>query len=267
MKRVLFLLTALTATGIVAQTTRPAAKTKIEVVGLQITKPDLKDEMGSMVPGRLAGTSLHVKVSRQDKYFLNVDEKASRLVAFADDKKTDLSKSTGRRFSHGWLGGWGRISDDGHHCVLEIRSDSTPAPGAKELRLKADVVMLCGRDEKTAEQKGFALKEGSKLTVGPVPWQVKSVEEGGWGETKMTLRLTAKVGDDAIKELKFLGPDGKEVKHDVTGSAHWGFAEDVTYEKTLGLAEKLDQVTVRVTYFDKVEKLTVPLEIGTGVGF
>ena len=199
MRRIVVVLVAVTATGIFAQTAEPEQKTAARVVALQITKPDPDDKTGSMVQGRLPGTSMHVRLTRPDKYFLKLDKHASKLVIFSDEKKTDLAKSPPTRLAWAWLGHWTQISKDGHHCVFEVRSKSTPAPGAGQLHLKANIVMLCGQDEKTAEQKELLLKKGSKLAAGPVPMEIEEVKEGGWGGVKMTVSLTHTVSDEEIK--------------------------------------------------------------------
>lgn len=266
MKRIVFVLTAAMATGIWAQAIRPAAKTKVEVVALQVAKPHPEKKMQSLVGGGPPGTSLHIRLTRKDKYFVELDEEASKLLSFSDEKGTDLSKARTRRFGRGWLGHWTQISKDGHSCIFEARSGLLPAAGARELRLKANLVMVCGAGEKTAEQKNLVLKKGSRLAAGPVRLEIKSVKQIDRSGMEMLLETESKASFVQIKKLRFIGPDGKEIKHQVMGSGRMGFAGRFTYYRSFGLAKKVASVSVEVTYFEKVDRLSVPLNVKTGVG-
>ena len=238
----------------------------VQVIGLSIFRPDPARENKSYVFGRHSGTTLHVRVARQDKTIISIDREASKLSSFTDDKGTDLSVKSKRRWGDHWLGSWPRISDDGHSCVLEISSPKTPAAGASKLIIKADIALACGSDVKTAEQKDFALTKGSKLTAGPVPMKVQSVKESSFGDAKMTVELISSKSFDAVKALTFIGADGKEIKYDSMGEGKSGIAGKMTYSKAIGLHKKADVVTVKVTYYQKVEKLTVPVNLSVGVG-
>jgi len=238
----------------------------VQVVGLSIFRPDPTGKSLSYVLGRRSGTTLHVRVARQDKTIISLDRNASKLSSFTDDKGTVLSETKKRRWGSDWLGSWPRISDDGHSCMLKISSPKTPAAGASKLIVKADIVLACGSDIKTAEQKDFALTKGSKLTVGPVPMKVQSVKDSSFGKAKMRVELISSKSFDAVKALTFIGADGKEIKYDSLGEGTSGIAGKMTYSKAIGLHKKVDVVTVKVTYYQKIEKLTVPLNLTVGVG-
>ena len=60
---------------------------------------------------------------------------------------------------------------------------------------------------------------------------------------------------------------GKEIKHQQNGHFSSGFADTVTTETTYGLAKKVKKLTVKVTYFEKIETLSVPINQEVGVGF
>jgi hypothetical protein len=128
------------------------------------------------------------------------------------------------------------------------------------------VVLLCGADEKTVEQKGLALKKGSKLTIGPVPITLGQIEDARFGEAKQMVTFESKQPLNAIKKVEFLSADGKPIKHQTMGSGQGGFNDDITYSVSFGLMQKLDSITLRLTYFNKVEELTLPLKMDIGPG-
>jgi hypothetical protein len=72
---------------------------------------------------------------------------------------------------------------------------------------------------------------------------------------------------EAIKKLAFFDAEGREVESQVLGQSSSGFGDRMTYGTLYGLARKLDRVTVRITYYETLEPVTVPLDLTTGVGF
>lgn len=242
-------------------------KAGVEVVGLRMMK-DLPEAMRDLVMEN-GGTTMTLLVSQADRFIIGLDEKACELATFADDKQTDLRpKEPGFMGKPGWLGPFSpKISDDGHHCSVQLVSDRTPASGAARIAVKGKLVLLCGAGEKTAEQKDLDLKDGSKLTAGPVPMTIGDVGDSEYGDMKMQFELKFEQDDSAIKEMVFLDAAGNEIEHEYMGSSSFGFGDKKSYTRTMGLAKKVASVTVKVTYFEKIEPLEVPLDLAVGVGF
>lgn len=273
MKRIVIVLGAVLAAGVVAeQLAQAAADAKpapvVKVVALSVALPDPNSKYGqSLSPSMSAGTSLYVMISSADRFFVALDEEGSKLAAFGDDKGTDLSKSDDR-FGSSWTGPWTRISEDGRSCNLAVISGKTPAPGARELKLKASVLLLCGADEKKAQQKDLELKKGAKLSVGPVEAEIEQVQEQKIGsETTVYLSIKSEKSLDAVRKLTFTGADGKEIQAVPAGSSRMGILGKFVYNRSWSLKGNPAKVGVEVTYFDKVEKLQVPVEVTVGVGF
>jgi len=241
-----------------------AAVTVLQLVSLQIARP-LPGDLSRQIFLGQPGTRLTFCVQRKDKLFIAVDKQASRLVSFRDDKGTDLTKAAKKGFSFGWLDEK-RISKDGRTCAFEISGPSVPVKGAALIKLKAEVIIDCGRQEKTVRQEGVELVKGGEITVGPMPIKISAVRDGGWNGAKMTVTFTAARSFARIKSLSFIGPDGKAIKAAPSGSGHFGFMGNMTYEKSYALHEKVDKATVEIEYFEKVEKFAVPIDVATGVG-
>jgi len=243
----------------------PEMGPQVEVVGLEVMKPDPSDKFGNaLVMGRPAGTTITLKIAALDKHFISLDEDATDVTACSDDKGTNLTEDrAGGREGFDWSFD---LSDDAPAALFGIRCPAVPAPGAREVSLEGTVGIKCGSAEKTVEQKDFALKVGSELTVGPAPMKIEKIE-GAWGESKMQVTLSGTTNPETIKELVFLGAAGKVIEHRVTMTGCWGNPGQMSYKRTYALAEKVDTVTVRVSYFAKVETLTVPLHLKVGVGF
>jgi hypothetical protein len=188
-----------------------------------------------------------------------------------DDKETDLLKKETKKGFGGFSFGFGplsaSISPDKHHCTVEIRADKRPAEGAVGLRLKADLVLKCGAGEKIAETKNASLAKGTKLAGGPLEFKVTEVGNEGFGDSKMSLALETEGDIAAIKQIAFFGADGKEIKSRRMGWSSSGFGGKMTHQINYGLDKKVDQVTAKITYFEKIEAVTVPVDLKTGLGF
>ena len=70
-----------------------------------------------------------------------------------------------------------------------------------------------------------------------------------------------------IKKILFLNAAGKEIAQSDMGSGTSGFGGNMTYERTIGLAEDLEKATVRIVAYEKLDAVSVPIDFEIGVGF
>lgn len=251
--------------------TKPAAKTKVSVVGLSIARAKPGDKYGRSMAGALsAGTHLYLQIVNDDKFFISLDKKGTTLEIFADDKGLELAlPGPAERWELRWLGTtFNAISADGHTCSLSVKGTKrTPTPGSKTLNVKATVSILCGSDEKFAEQKDLPLKVGTKITVGPVPMTIKKVSEEKWGkEIKTRITLESNKSFDPIKQIKFFDADGKRIPGSRIGRGRHGMFGKYIYTRTISLSGKVDEATLKMAYFGKTEKLKVAVDVSVGLG-
>lgn len=275
MKRFALVVCLLAGVGILMCTLVPAmaadkpkadAKTpglKVQVVGLSVHRKDPDSKYGSAYGGMSAGTKVYIRAATVAKNLIEVDADASKLNSFTDDAGTDLKKAD--RYNR-WLGSFPRFSEDTRSVVIEIQTTGTPKRGAKAITVDAEVVLLAGEDEQT-ETKDLELKAGEKIAIGPVKAELKSVSTRAWGKSKMSITLESQQSFAAIKKIAFLGADGKELGHSDMGKGSYSsMGGPRTYTHSYGLHEKVDTVKVKVTYYAKVEKVTVPVSITFGAG-
>lgn len=279
------------ATRAADQDAKPAALPKAELWSVRIDKP-IPGSSGMGRAGSYSGTSLAFWIAYPQGRIVGFDPKASRVESFTDDKGTDLSEPYNHPFS--WSR-FGPFKDAGYSTLdgrlVEVGGDSVPARGAAKITFKATLAVLCASAEKTAEQKDIALKTGAKMNLGPLAVTVQQAPVESWaGQAKMAVSFTASqprpsgartvLGrtlpapaltlDDpliAIKEVAFFGPDGERIRTISSGSSIRHESGETTATRTYALADKADVLTVRVTYFEKVEAVKLPLSVETGVGF
>ncbi len=272
MKRRTMLVGAMVMSGVLVGATwgeaGPAAKGKkveAERVGISVVKPDPKNKYGGAAVFAMSpGVKVHFRIARKDLYIISLDKDASKLTAFTDDKGTVLGTPGKSKFMDGWLG-QSRVSEDGHSLGFEISSKKMPASQASRLRIKANIVISVGADEKTATSKA-TLKNGQTVKLGALQVKISKVGKPDWGDAKLAVEFTSTKSFDAIKELSFIGPDGKEIESTQSSSSSGGFAGRMTYTRTYNLDKKVSQVTLKTTYFGDLRKVSVPVDVNAGVG-
>ncbi len=237
-----------------------ATSPQIEVVGIGISKPSGPGggliSHGMQVNG---GVTLTLLVPAGDRTFVNFDKEASRIDSCTDDQGNSLVappddlnvKQFGSFDSH--------LDRDGKRCFVSVSLPGIPAKGTQKIQFKATLVIHAGSQDKSEEQKDVPLKSGSEITVGPVPMRINSVQE-------RMITLHSDQPRDAIKWIDFFDSDGNVVEYDELGSNSTGFKGEQSYSITYALHEKLDKVTVRITYLTDVETLTLPVNVEAGLG-
>lgn len=235
------------------------------VAGLSIVRPDPAEKFGgSMVSGRPSGTEVHVRITTKALTFVRVNKEASTLQQFADDKGQTLAKPGPGEFSGGWLA-WPKIADDGKRLQFQIASKKMPSAGAMKLLAKAKLAVLCGSGVKTSQQAA-TLKVGQKVAIGPIPVTIEKVGKPDWGDEKMAVAFKAQQSWAAIRKLTFIGPDGKEIESNVGSTMTSSFGGRQIVTKEYRLKEKVSQVTIKTEYYEKIQPVTIPLNLNVGLG-
>ncbi len=258
-----------------------AGELKTELISLRIDKPVPGMNMARI--GGHPGTSLAFWIADPENRLVAFDSKESKLENFADDKGTDLTELMPGPFTWSRFGVFrgNRISDKGFQ--VEVGGDSFPAPGATKILLKATLVFRRAANEKTIEEKDVPVKTGRKSKAGTVQFSIEAMSEekikenqernrgfrgNDFPETKMGISLVASEPLESIKSAEFFNPKGEEIKITMTGGGSKSAGLfGTTYTQDYWLAEKDDEVTVKITYYEGIETVKIPLNLETGVGF
>ena len=245
------MLSVAVAQGPVSEVVKMTVARKASIKGLKtFSQPGVELEVGVQVPG---------------KPLLSVDLEKCKLRRFVDDKGTDLSAGAPKGF-FGWVTMSSSFREEPtDSCILQIQTKTLPGAGAGAIELEAEVALKSASGSESKEER-IALKEGAKISCGPVPIEVREVEAVDFGDSKFSVQLASDQSMDAIKALAFLGADGKPMKAEAMGSGSFGFGSKKTYTRSYGLPERLDAVTVRITAFAQTETVMVPLKLSIGMG-
>ncbi len=241
-----------------------AQQAKVEVLGLSIGKK-LTPAQKDIFLFTSEGTRLQIGISLPGRTFIGEARDECKFGKFTDDKGTDLFAPLGHApEADDWLGSFGpKFTEDGKLCGLQIEAPDLPAKDATKLQFSGTLVLRCGTTPKTAEQKSVVLKKGSKISAGPVPFEIVELQVAG-NETKLDLKATKTL--ERIIKIAFFNKAGKEINSHREGYESSAIFGNYSITQSFVLSGKPTSVTMKISYFDKVENVTVPVEISAGLG-
>jgi hypothetical protein len=253
----------------------PVKGMKIEVVGLQVSKPlphvgEKRSGFVQMPQGSMfgtPGTEIHFFITDSTRAILDIDDEASKAKC-TDDKGTDLSAEKEKsRFGFGSRAFSFRDARENGGTIIELHQPNMPAVGATKVKIDGELVLRCGIGEVVVEQKDVVLKPKTAVKAGPAEFVIKDARDEDFGDTKLTLEIESTKPLDVIKEMEFVDAEGKAIKHQRMGSASFGAFGKMTYQRTLALEQKADKVTLRIKHYKTIETVKVPLKLEVGPGF
>ena len=200
--------------------------------------------------------SMAAVVSYPGKHILGVDSTGSRVSDIRDDKDTNLLQGT--FFKPSFFGG--TFARDRSAVVVNTNSGRRPAKGANKVTVKGSVVLVCGMDEKTSEAKEVENKANTEAKFGDFTLKVN--QEKGFGNSGPTFTVSSK--KRTFKSVTVKDADGKEVTPTLAFFPQ-PFVPNM-FMNTFSLPKGTSKMTISITYFEKEEKVTVPIDLSIGLG-
>jgi hypothetical protein len=236
-----FLLAATAATA--ADPQAPSAK----AYALNINHPP-KDAPKEIVSPPYIG--VYVFIQTPGKQIVALDPAETKLT-LTDDKGTDLmpkSPVSGPSIP---------TANSRDQARLYVTGAKMPVAGATRVKLKGDLVLLCGTAEKTASAEKFALKDKEKVEVGPASFEVALQK----GRTVVNL----KAASASVKSVTFTDAEGKPLA--VGGTLNLNTSGGKIGQTAVFVPPaKTETLGIKVTYYEKVEAVKIPVDTDTGVG-
>jgi hypothetical protein len=257
---------------------------KLELLSIQVSKLPRNTFGSAKLPWgdnnarsfvAASGTGIYGVFELDREGDLKYLEKLSSLKKFTDDSGKDLTENPGEKDINEFFDANKslsvRLSQDHSRAVFTVRGYSTPTSGAKSLKADARVAFLSLSQEKSETQKIDGLKAGQSLKVGPVAFKIRKAGKTAlfrfgrtvnpsFGNKKREWALQMQPRQKPVKKIDLLDASGEVVKT-LTGMVFDGKSH--TY-----YLEKLDfqPKSLRVTWYEKWELITVPLKIETPLG-
>ena len=198
---------------------------------------------------------------------LKLDRKASKLKTLADDKGTNLLKtSKASAFRAPGIGMSSNISKDGKACMAELVSEGIPAKGATGILASGTMVFKSATKKKTFTHKDVALKPGSEIKAGAVVFTITKAGKPKRGNAELEITLKTNTDILSIAAIRFLDAAGKEIPSKGAGSSTSTMGGRVTVHKRLRFKKKVAAATVAIDYWMDMKTLKVPFSIKATIG-
>lgn len=233
---------------------------KVEVIQLELSRylSIESDSRATITPNT---TRLDFLLLSPSRPILAINKSASKLEKFTDDKTNFNSAAELVGLKENFLsGGNTTLYSNGHYCQIRAYGPF-PAKGAKKIVFAATLSLRRGVLRKTVLQKNILAKNGTKIYGGPVPMELAEVRKDHLGNLWIGVKFLKNTDRDV--KFEFLDAAGKVIPHHFSGTVTSGTTNNIT--ENFMLLRKTSVVNLRMSYWDKVETLTVPVRIKTGL--
>jgi hypothetical protein len=246
--------------GIAAQgkPSKPAAKAPagptVVVAGIRVVTPGFGDG-GTELRGfdSEAGTRLALVVKPPSgSFIIDIDEDASTLDAFTDDKEANLLE--GGRF-----GPVPQVAANGSAGIFEVETRGRPSAGASTVTATGTIAMSTATGSKPTKVPNVKLEPGKVVKFGTFTWTLKEVSQEG-ESTSLTVSTTT-AAMQAVKQVRFLDAKGEAIEGDRNG-ASWSSTEaEVNYR----VQTAAKAITMEFDLWQGRKAVTVPFTLTAGL--
>jgi hypothetical protein len=233
----------------------------VKVIGLSVAKADPSLPTGAATASGLpGGVWLHLAVAVEGKNVFGLDVDGLKVAAFTDDTGTDLIKAD----AAGNISlAYGAAPDDrGKGIILHIGARQPAAPAAKAVKLSGRLLLVAGSDEKTADLPQQSLAKGAKVEFGGMSLTVANVRPNGTGRI---FTFTSDSDLTTVKSISFVA-DGKTLSSQRVGVTKTRLGSSSVYVLDVLTDLPGSEAGIKAAWYEKVERLTVPLNLTVGVG-
>jgi len=206
--------------------------------------------------GLTGGNSVRVEfaLAYPGKQLLRVDS-SSKITSIADDKGNSLLQEKDF-FPPNFYGS--QTSRDRSSILVSTSTNKVPGKGAFKVRVKGEVVLVVGADEKTEETKKLKFEAKTTAKAGDLSIKV-TAEKGMFGAEGPTFEVSGK--SQSLKSVEVKDADGKAAE--AFQQSWFSGGDDWTHQ--YALRKPLKEGKIIVTYFAKQEKVKVPVDLSFGI--
>lgn len=225
-----------------------AAQPQVVVGGIQIVKVAMpKDDMFARPFNSDNGTTLVLWIRMPaGQGLIDIDEDASVLESFVDDKGTDL----GGRF-----GSFPDTFEDGTGGLLDVTSTGQPAAGATRLSAQGTAALVVATGTKPLRIASLRIENGRTIRIGAATATIDDVKTEDANVT-FQLKLPRQTME-TIKALRFLDAKGEPVEGRVQGR---GYSNDAG-EMYLSVPASVKTPTLEFDVWQGRRELKIPFKV------
>jgi hypothetical protein len=236
----------------------PAMADPVEVAGFQMVgKVYGAGENNQLVPFNTFKTGLEIALGFgvKDGGIISIDEDASVLTKFTDDKGTDLVV---KEFGRKGFGPFPKQSDDGKNGLVSLTTTKLPAAAATKVMASGKIAMTTAGAKKTERTKVLPLKQGGTFALGKTNFKINKAEASG---DSMDIELETTDDISLLAEVRFVGPGNAKLESDRRGSGSMSFAGKKTTTVEYSIKGTAASVIVEADVWQDAKKVELPFDI------
>ncbi len=152
--------------------------------------------------------------------------------------------------------------------LLEIVGGGVPAAGSTAIEAKGTLSLQTASEKKVVQSQPFELVKGTPVKVGEISLELKRVAKPSFGDAALELEFeTSDKSVTMLAGVRFLDPEGNELKSDSAGSSSMGFGNRYTYGRSFTLEKPVKgKVVLQFEVWTDLSEKRVPFSISAGVG-
>lgn len=230
----------------------------VEVAGFQIVRKAYgSGENSQLVPFNTfkPGVEIALGIGVKEGGIISIDEDASVLSKFTDDKGTDLIV---KEFGRKGFGSFPKQTDDGKNGLLSLTTSKLPVENATKVMASGKIALTTATTKKTERTKALALKQGGKFVLGTINFKINKVETSG-DDTDVELETTDDLS--ALAEVRFVGPGNAKLETDRRGSGSMSFAGKKTSTINYSIKKSPASVIVEADVWQDAKKVELPFDV------
>jgi hypothetical protein len=257
---------------------RPSGTPYWETMAMVVRKPldtyfSERDRfnMSQILLGTDPGIEMRLLLTGLPKQIVHANRVKSRLIRFTDDKGTDLLPSKAAYLPRTMFETRPhpieyQTTRDGSACMVQLRTDATPAKGATRLFVEGEMLLFCSTGEKTVESEELDILAGATFKANSNTWTFtrRAGTDPMYRDSKMFVHYETDAWMGSVKKITFLTTGGDTIDHQ---RVSWrDDYPEKRFVATVGLTQEVPKLKVRIQLWNDFESVTVPLKIETGLG-
>ncbi|MEM7309070.1 MAG: hypothetical protein AAF682_20470 [Planctomycetota bacterium] len=239
----------------------------VKPVGLMINAPvhtgedpALEDNFGVELAffGTFERTRMALELFYPKGGIIDLDNEASTLSLFEDDRATDLRKEDEH---FGPFEMMPRMSEDGRYLAFVVPSDKLPDKNASKLYAKGVVAVRVATRAAEFDAEGVLFDEGTELSLGDFDFEITEAGPSSWGDGHS---ITLQTDRDTVRIVRYAFVDADGNEHELSPSM--SMSGMGTWQQTLESDEELGRGTLRIECWQDMHTVEVPFEAEAGLG-
>ncbi len=239
----------------------------VQVTGMRVIAPPVN--AGKMENGALMsppGVAVEIQLTPPDGKIVSINQFASKLDSFTDDKGTDLlAVKSDNPFSKP---GFGIMDNSKTTCAtVDMQAAGLPAKGATALNISGKVVLEVATGTKQFTVENVEMKTNAEFSIGDLSVMISNVgtNRNAWmaKDYPYSVSFSSLHDLENISTLEFFDSQGNKIE---ARKSSWGGGGFLGYFVQYDVKQNMNRVKIVATCWQDLKTIEVPISVKASVG-